>query len=70
MKVVELRAIAVDETEIKSVGEVIVVDGEKHVIDAVVPYHEEFDGSDVLRVTYTLKQYEEPELSFEELQNL
>lgn len=59
-----------DGVEVKSIGDVIVVDGVKHVVDEVNTYHEQWDGVDVHKFTYTLKPFVAVELTDEELQSL
>lgn len=67
MKFNQLSGVVVEGSQIKSVGDVIVIDGLKHTVDEVNTYHEEWDGSDVHKFTYTLKAAEAIALTQEEL---
>lgn len=68
MRITSLRGIANDDGEIKSVGDVIVVDGLSFVIEDINTYQEDIDGVNIHHVTYGLSPYVEAELTEEEIQ--
>jgi len=68
MKFTRLHGNYADVNEIKSIGDEIVVDGVKHVIEEINTYHDEM--ADIHSVDYTLQAVVVQEPTIEELQQL
>lgn len=52
MKYTYISGTAEDASLAKNIGDEIVIDGVKHVIDEINTYHETWDGLDIHRINY------------------